>query len=56
MSVRAPVALWDATVVRCFGPAWTWHGKAIPYSAAAAPYATPAIADERINGFLRALG
>jgi len=34
----------------CLGPAWTVLGKAIPYSRFAAPYATPAIQDERVNG------
>jgi dienelactone hydrolase len=31
--------------VRCIGPAWTLRGRAIPYGAAAAPFA-----DERIDG------
>jgi dienelactone hydrolase len=37
-------------VLRCLGPAWTFLGKGIPYSHFAAPYATPQIPDERIDG------
>ena len=36
--------------VRCHGPAWTFRGRAIPYSAAANPFAADAIPDERIRG------
>jgi dienelactone hydrolase len=36
--------------LRCLGPAWTFRGQAIPYSAAANPFATDAIPDEQIRG------
>ena len=38
------------TPVGCIGPAWTFRGKAIPYSSFATPDATAKIADERIAG------
>lgn len=37
--------------IRCIGPAWTYRGKAIPYSRNPNPFdAATAIADERIRG------
>jgi dienelactone hydrolase len=49
-TAQCGIPRYTGQLVRCIGPAWTLRGRAIRYADFASPYATPALADERING------